>query len=164
VSVGTKRRFPPPWTVEETQPCFIVRDSNGQALAFVYFEEDPGRRAAASPLTRGEARRIAANIARLPDLLSAEPRSDATALIHRNIANLPELLRAVQPDANAFARPDGGSGTVMLSDFAVLRLMINSTLVACWTGRSAGFAPSRTRAAYPRMNPASFADGSAVST
>jgi hypothetical protein len=43
------------------------------------------------------------------------------------------------------------------------RLMINSTLVACWTGRSAGFAPSRTRAAYPRMNPASSGDGSAVS-
>ena len=28
----TTRRFPPPWTVEETDPCFIVRDANGQAL------------------------------------------------------------------------------------------------------------------------------------
>jgi hypothetical protein len=28
------RRFPPPWTVEETAPCFIVRDANKQALAF----------------------------------------------------------------------------------------------------------------------------------
>jgi hypothetical protein len=36
-----RRRFPPPWSVEETQPCFIVRDSNGQALAFVYFEDSP---------------------------------------------------------------------------------------------------------------------------
>jgi hypothetical protein len=27
------RRFPPPWSVEETAPCFIVRDLNGQALA-----------------------------------------------------------------------------------------------------------------------------------
>jgi hypothetical protein len=25
------RRFPPPWSVEETAPCFIVRDANGQA-------------------------------------------------------------------------------------------------------------------------------------
>ena len=25
----TSRRFPPPWTVEETAPCFIVRDANG---------------------------------------------------------------------------------------------------------------------------------------
>jgi hypothetical protein len=30
------RRFPPPWTAEETDACFIVRDANGQALAYVY--------------------------------------------------------------------------------------------------------------------------------
>jgi hypothetical protein len=42
-----ERRFPPPWSVEETDACFIVRDHNGQALAYVYFEEEPGRRAAA---------------------------------------------------------------------------------------------------------------------
>jgi hypothetical protein len=38
------RRFPPPWSVEETAPCFIVRDANKQALAFVYCEDEPGRR------------------------------------------------------------------------------------------------------------------------
>ena len=27
----TPRRFPPPWAVEETNACFIVRDANGQA-------------------------------------------------------------------------------------------------------------------------------------
>jgi hypothetical protein len=27
-----EHRFPPPWTVEETDACFIVRDANGQAL------------------------------------------------------------------------------------------------------------------------------------
>jgi hypothetical protein len=63
------RRFPPPWSVEETDACFIVHDHNGQALAYVYFEEEPGRRAAAHLLTRDEARRIAANIAKLPELL-----------------------------------------------------------------------------------------------
>ena len=40
-----------------------------QALAYVYFEEESGRRTAASLLTRHEARRVAINIATLPDLL-----------------------------------------------------------------------------------------------
>ena len=56
-------------SVEETDACFIVRDHNGQALACVYCEEEPGRRSAAHLLTRDEARRIAANIAKRPELL-----------------------------------------------------------------------------------------------
>jgi hypothetical protein len=34
------RRFPPPWTVEELD-ALVVRDHNGQQLAYFYFEEEP---------------------------------------------------------------------------------------------------------------------------
>jgi hypothetical protein len=46
-----------------------VSDANGQKLAYVYFEEEPDRRTAAKLLTRDEARRIATNIAKLPELV-----------------------------------------------------------------------------------------------
>jgi hypothetical protein len=62
-------RFPPPWTVENHVESFVVRDATGQALAFVYWEDEPQRRMATKRLTRDEARRIAMNIAKLPNLL-----------------------------------------------------------------------------------------------
>jgi hypothetical protein len=78
------RRFPPPWTFEEADnACFVIKDANGLAVAFVHFESEPGRRTAANLMTKDEAQRIAANIAKLPELLNAEPKPDANALVHR---------------------------------------------------------------------------------
>jgi hypothetical protein len=46
------RRFPAPWLIEESAACFIVRDGHKQALAYVYFGNEPGRRSSAKLLTR----------------------------------------------------------------------------------------------------------------
>ena len=48
---------------------YVMRDANKFAVAYVYFESEPARRAAANLMTKDEARKIAAGIAKLPELL-----------------------------------------------------------------------------------------------
>jgi hypothetical protein len=45
-------RFPPPWTVEDIGAAFVVKDSAGQKLAYVYFEDEPGGFSTLAPSRR----------------------------------------------------------------------------------------------------------------
>jgi hypothetical protein len=67
-----QRRLERPWMVEETNSTFIVRTANHLVVSLIYFDNAPRHRS--FNLTKDEARRVAANIAKLPDLLS--PRGE----------------------------------------------------------------------------------------
>jgi hypothetical protein len=63
------RRFPAPWTVEAIDAGFKIIDANGQV--YVYGYANPRDAGVAKALTLDEARRIASNIAKLPNYLAA---------------------------------------------------------------------------------------------
>ena len=50
----TTRRFPPPWSAEELDACFIATDSAGQKLVFVYFEDEARRIVTTYLVVRGQ--------------------------------------------------------------------------------------------------------------
>jgi hypothetical protein len=70
------RRLPAPWTVEQIPGGFKVVDATGQSLAYVYGRDTLADADTANVLTMDEARRIAANIAKLPKLLAVNPESE----------------------------------------------------------------------------------------
>ena len=91
------RRFPAPWTVEVLDGGFKIVDANGQSLAYVYGHANPHDAQIAKSLTLDEARRIANNIAKLPNLLrpglAVMPNSVAR-LVFRAVAVVLGKVRA----------------------------------------------------------------------
>jgi hypothetical protein len=63
-----------PWPADPMPGGYVVRDANGQALAYLYFREKDVEARQAKVLTKDEARRIAVDIARLPELLGKADR------------------------------------------------------------------------------------------
>jgi hypothetical protein len=70
----TARRFAPPWTVVEHTESFWVQDAGGQTVGWFYFRHNEETARQAKVLTRDEARRMAVNFARLPELLGKGDR------------------------------------------------------------------------------------------
>ena len=64
--------FAKPWTLAESGESFVIMDSAERTLAFVYFEDDPVRRNFTKRLSKDDARRMAKQILRLPELVGIE--------------------------------------------------------------------------------------------
>ena len=94
------RRSSPPWTVEEHSECFAVTDANGQRLALIYFEADSNNERM-NGLTRDEAKRIAANFAKLPTFIEADKERPEDTLRDRARKCRARAEAATDPSAKA---------------------------------------------------------------
>src|SRR5215471_11091900 len=92
-----QRRFPPPGQSRNSQRV-LSSATTTEALAYVYFEDEPGRRSAAKLLTKDEARRIAANIATASGYAANDPRHQLSGGA-QGPDHVQALLQAGPPDA-----------------------------------------------------------------
>jgi hypothetical protein len=122
------RRFPPPWTVDETDACFIIRDGNRQAVTYVYFEDEAGRRSTSNLLKCDEGRRIAANIAKRPDLIKRPTGATDAAVfaICERVAEVQAMLHDYLEAGKSTTAADViAKAQAVLSESELLRAMFD---------------------------------------
>jgi len=107
------RRFPPPRIVDEHRESFIVRDANGQALGYFYFEDEPQRQMSMKRLTRDEALRMASGVVRGLTVVRS-------ALSLYNPELFARLCRLIEPPCQL------GEGTVKLIGFAQALIVVDA--------------------------------------
>jgi hypothetical protein len=69
-------RFPAPWRIVEIPSGFAVEDATGQQLGVFYGRADPNIAGHTGFLTMDEARQMAVDFARLPELLKLDAPHD----------------------------------------------------------------------------------------
>jgi hypothetical protein len=72
-------RFPAPWRIVEIPNGFAVDDASGQQLGIFYGRADPNAAGHTGFLTMEEARQMAVDFARLPELLKRKIRTGPVA-------------------------------------------------------------------------------------
>jgi putative heme degradation protein len=115
-------RSPPSRSVEELHGCIIVWDQDGQAIAYVYYEDNPVKRAIAKLLTREKARQVAANIAKLP----ADGMPEAALAICERVAEVQALLDDHIAGGKHSAADVVAKSQAVLSEPELLRAMFDA--------------------------------------
>ncbi len=95
-SMKTSPAYRLPLRIRKTGKSFAVEDANGVALAYVYFEDDPSRRALVNRLSSADAKAVAQTIARA---LTAEAHS-LEAAVPKLLLQLASTLAARPPISN----------------------------------------------------------------
>src|SRR5262249_39626392 len=66
------RHLPPLWCADKFSGGYVVRDANGFAVAYVYGRSTEAEAMEAKQMTMDEARRVASNIAKLPEMFASK--------------------------------------------------------------------------------------------